>query len=97
MVKSRKHPKPQTFHSVESFDVLRKEKTMSKYQPLWDYVKAHDQDVYDLSFEDISRILGFEIDHAFLTYKKELLDMGYEVGKISLKNKRLTMHRISQS
>lgn len=43
---------------------------MSKYQPLWDYVKDHDQDVYDLSFEDIAHILGFEIDHAFLTYKK---------------------------
>lgn len=70
MVKSRKHPKTQTFHSVESFDVWRKEKTMSKYQPLWDYVKDHDQDVYDLSFEDIAHILGFEIDHAFLTYKK---------------------------
>ena len=69
---------------------------MSKYQPLWDYIKTHDQDIYDLSFDDIARILGFEIDHAFLTYKKELLAYGYEVGKISLKNKRLTIHCLSK-
>ena len=26
-------------------------------------------------------------DHSFLTYKKELLEYGYKVGKISMKNK----------
>lgn len=67
---------------------------MSKYQPLWDYIKDHHQDVYDLSFGDIANVLGFDIDNAFLTYKKELLAYGYEVGKISLKNKHLTIHRL---
>ena len=30
-------------------------------------------------------MLGFSIDHSFLTYKKELADFGYKVGKISMK------------
>ena len=29
----------------------------------------------------------FDIDHSFLTYKKELLEYGYEVAKISIKEK----------
>ena len=28
---------------------------------------------------------GTPIDHSFLTYKKELIEYGYKVGKISMK------------
>ena len=42
---------------------------------------------YKLSYEEIKNILGFDIDHSFLTYKKELKEYGYEVSKISMKDK----------
>ena len=60
---------------------------MSKYNPLWKYVKENNKDEYKLSFEEVKKIVGFEFDHASLTYKKELLDYGYEFKKLSLKEK----------
>lgn len=60
---------------------------MSKYEPLWIYLKEKQKDNYRLSFDDIFNILGFKIDHSFLNYKKEAKDYGYEVIKISLKEK----------
>ena len=60
---------------------------MSKYEPLWKYIKENKKQDYKLSFEEIKNILGFDIDHSFLTYKKELLEYGYEVTKISIKEK----------
>lgn len=62
---------------------------MSKYQPLWNYIKENNQETYQLSFEEIENILGFEMDHSFLAYKKELLDYDYEVIKISMKEKKV--------
>lgn len=47
-----------------------------------------------LSYADIKDILGFDLDHAFLNYEKEAKDFGYEVGKISLKNKTVTFRKI---
>lgn len=43
---------------------------MSKYEPLWNYVKENKKENYKLTYEEIKSILGFEIDHSFLTYKK---------------------------
>ena len=60
---------------------------MSKYEPLWKYVKENKKDEYKLSFEEVKQIVGFDFDHAFLTFKKELLDYGYEFKKLSLKEK----------
>ena len=51
---------------------------ISKYEPLWKYIKDNNKDEYKLSFEEVKKIVGFNIDHAFLIYKKELLDFGYE-------------------
>lgn len=67
---------------------------MSKYEPLWEYIKDNKKDRYELSYEDIRNILGFEIDHSFLTYKKELLSYGYEVKKISIKDKKIIICKI---
>lgn len=67
---------------------------MSKYEPLWEYLKENKQDNYKLTYEEIRNILGFEINHSFLTYKKEAKDYGYEVGKISMKEKTITFNRI---
>lgn len=60
---------------------------MSKYESLWNYLKKNDKEEYKLFYSDIKNILGFDIDHSFLKYKKELKDYGYEVVKISLKEK----------
>ena len=49
---------------------------------------------YKLTYEKIKNILGFEIDHSFLSYKKELKDYGYEVGKISMKEKTVIFNKI---
>lgn len=60
---------------------------MSKYEPLWNYIKNNNKDSYKLTYDEIENILGFPIDHSFLTYKKELISYGYEVTKISMKEK----------
>lgn len=67
---------------------------MSKYESLWNYIKENKKDTYQLSFAEIKKIIGFEIDHSFLTYKKELLDYDYEVSKISMKEKKISFHKI---
>lgn len=67
---------------------------MSKYDKLWKYIKENDKEEYILSYKEVKDILGFDIDHSFLTYKKELKEYGYEVGKISLKNKNITFKKI---
>lgn len=67
---------------------------MSKYEPLWNYIKENGKENYNLTYGEVRDILGFEIDHSFLTYKKELKDYEYEVGKISMKEKIITFNRI---
>lgn len=67
---------------------------MSKYEPLWKYIKDNNESNYELSYEEINSILGFEIDHSFLTYKKELKEFGYEVVKISIKRRIITFKKI---
>ncbi len=67
---------------------------MSKYNKLWEYIKDNEKQEYILSFEEIKKILGFDIDHSFLTYKKELKDYGYEVFKISMKNKNVIFKKL---
>lgn len=64
---------------------------MSKYEPLWLYIKEKNENILDLSFEQIKKILGFDIDHSFLAYKKELEQFGYKISKISLKNKKVNI------
>ncbi len=68
---------------------------MGKYEPLWNCIKEQNQDSLRMSFDEIRDVLGFEIDHSFLTFKKELKEYGYEVGKISLKEKNVTFKRIA--
>lgn len=67
---------------------------MSKYEPLWNYLKENKKESYKLSFEKIKSILGFDIDHSFLTYKKEAKKYEYEVGKISMKEKTVIFNKI---
>ncbi len=67
---------------------------MSKYAPLWEYVRENGSRSFSLTFEEIEKIAGVPIDHSFLNYKKELVDFGYQVGKISMKAKTVSFSRI---
>ncbi len=67
---------------------------MSKYEPLWNWLKENDRDDYKLSYEEMNEIMRFELDHSFLNYKKEAKEYGYEVGKISMKEKTVLFHKI---
>ncbi len=69
-------------------------KMMSKYQSLWEYVQKNGSPSLQLTFEEIQNIAGIPIDHSFLTYKKELTEYGYQVGKISMKQQTVIFHRI---
>lgn len=66
---------------------------MSKYDPLWKYLKEDGRSPLRLSFEEIKQVLGFEIDHSFLNYKKEAKEYGYQVEKISLKEKNVLFQK----
>ena len=63
---------------------------MSKYEPLWRRVKENGTEIFTLTYAEIENILGFPIDHSFLTYKKELSEYGFEVGRISIKNQTVS-------
>lgn len=67
---------------------------MSKYEPLWTYLRDNNRDNYRLSYQEIRNILGFDIDHSFLTHKKELQQYRYEVSKISMKEKIVIFKKI---
>lgn len=66
---------------------------MSKYDVLWKEIQKLNQPEVTLSYDEIKEIIGFNIDHSFLTYKKELISYGYKVGKISMKNKTVEFKR----
>lgn len=67
---------------------------MSKYEKLWNFVKNSNKNEIKISFEQVKNICGFEIDHSFLNCKKELKNFGYEVAKISLKDKTILFRNI---
>lgn len=67
---------------------------MNKYVKLWKYIQKSNEEKIILSFDQIKKILGFDIDHSFLNCKKQLIDYGYEVFKISLKEKYIIFNKI---
>lgn len=67
---------------------------MSKYNAVWEYVQNYKQQVLKLTFDEIQNIAGIPIDHSFLKFKKELEDFGYQVEKISLKEKTVVFNKI---
>lgn len=70
---------------------------MSKYQALWEYLQKQKEPTLELFFAEIQKIIGFEIDHSFLTYKKELTQYGYQVEKISLKGKTIRFKKLNKN
>lgn len=67
---------------------------MSKYDPLWEAVRERGEQSFKLTFEEIRHIAGVPIDHSFLRYKKELAEYGYQVGKISMKERTVAFQRL---
>lgn len=72
----------------------KEKKTMSKFDPLWEYIQKEGSSSLLLTFEEIEKITGIPIDHSFLGYKKELNQYGYQVGKISMKGQTVSFHQI---
>ncbi|NLZ16065.1 MAG: hypothetical protein GXY27_05305 [Erysipelotrichaceae bacterium] len=68
---------------------------MSKYNPLWIFIKQQNKDNFKMTFDEIKEVLGFPIDHSFLNYKKELSEFGYQTGKISLKEQTIIFKKIT--
>ena len=67
---------------------------MSKYEKLWVQVKNSGANELKLTFDEITQTIGFPLDHSFLKYKKELPEYGYEVEKISMKERTVTFRKI---
>ena len=66
---------------------------MSKYDTLWNWIKENGTDSFMLTFGEIEKITGLPIDHSFLTYKNELTENGYKVGKISMKTQTVSLKK----
>lgn len=67
---------------------------MSKYDSLWKYIQKDGSEMIELTFDEIQDIAGVAIDHSFLNNKKELTGYGYQVGKISLKEKTVAFSKV---
>ena len=67
---------------------------MSKYDGLWKWIAENGQDQFKLTYAQIEEFAGVPIDHSFLKFKKELLDYGYQVGKISMKEETVTFEKV---
>lgn len=67
---------------------------MSKYDGLWKWIAENGQDQFKLTYAQIEELAGVPIDHSFLKFKKELLDYGYQVGKISMQEETVTFEKV---
>jgi len=68
---------------------------MRKYNALWEYIQKDGSPSLKLTFDEIQRIAGISIDHAFLKYKTELTEYGYQVGKISMKEQTAIFNKLN--
>lgn len=68
---------------------------MSKYNPLWEYIQKCNVQQIKMTFDELLDITGIPIDHSFLTYKKECTEYGYQVGKISMKEKTVIFNKMA--
>ena len=67
---------------------------MSKYDGLWKWIAENGQDQFKLTYAQIEELAGVPIDHSFLKFKRELLDYGYQVGKISMQEETVTFEKV---
>ena len=69
---------------------------MSKYDSLWKWIKENKTDNFKLTYAEIENIAGSPIDHSFLTLKKKLLEYGFKVAKISMKDQTVAFEKINK-
>ncbi len=69
---------------------------MSKYDPLWKWINENKTDNFQLTYAEIENIAGVPIDHSFLTFKKELLQYGFQVAKISMNEQTVYFERFTE-
>lgn len=69
---------------------------MSKYDRLWDWVRANGTESFTLTYAQIEAIAGVPLDHSFLRAKKELEREGFRVSKISMKEQKVFFHRLEE-
>lgn len=69
---------------------------MSKYDALWKYVQNRHENSFKLTFDEIADVSGVPIDHSFLRYKKELMEYGYQVGRISMKEQTVIFSKVEE-
>ena len=68
---------------------------MNKYNSLWEYVQRSEKQSLKMTFEEIQNITGTPIDHSFLNYKKDIIGYGYQVGKISMKERTVEFKKVN--
>lgn len=69
---------------------------MSKFDSLWKWIKENGTDNFKLTYDEIENIAGLPIDHSFLKFKKELLEYGYKVDKISIKEQTVYFEKVME-
>ena len=69
---------------------------MGKYDTLWKWINENKTDDFKLTYAEIESIGGVPIDHSFLTFKKELLQYGFQVAKISMKEQTVDFEKVKQ-
>ena len=69
---------------------------MSKYDPLWKWINKNKTDDFKLNFAEIENIARVPIDHSVLTFKKELLQYGFKVAKISIKEQTVDFGKVQE-
>ena len=72
----------------------RRSSFVSKYDGLWRWISENGQDYFKLTYTQIKELAGVPIDHSFLSFKKELLDYGYKVVKISMKEETVAFEKV---
>ena len=66
---------------------------MSKYMKLWDYLRESCMSTKTLTFDEIYRICGCDVDNSFMICKKELENYGLCVMKVDLRSRTLSFAR----
>ena len=56
----------------------------------------HKTDNFKLTYAEIENIAGVPIDHSFLRFKKELLQYGFQVAKISMKEQTVDFEKVKE-
>ncbi len=67
---------------------------MSKYAVLWKYLKDNQKERYILTFEELKKILGFDIDYSFFSYRYEIKEFGYKISTLSLREQHIVFQKI---